>query len=384
MKTLHSGLPGPDKDGFLFSGNPHESVPRALFLDRQLTPLERNAWQVIRMMLEKDGITALPTYEQLRPYLTSMPLAEQASFETVSRALTLLRLTRWLTLAQKRRQRNGRLQSNLYILHDEPLTVFEALQLDPCYLELVCQSTTHTSKAISRVATKILQDMAHDPQLVGKRLPTRVEVLMQRVGAQLEKAVPVPENAEADCKSEVSVSDSDESKNRPLRNQNEPASESEASLKPAETGALRNQKADSTVSSMYLNTTTEPISFSEKKLPERFLSLPEEQQRNALTALLPLPPMMQQQVLREWDTRCQQQRVRKPAAYLFGIIQKAYQGEFNVWAGAPPPGHAHNTPAAAMPPPVAPTVPPPPTPTDRAKVQEHLQAIRSLVGRWKS
>jgi hypothetical protein len=31
------------QDGFLFSGNRHESVPRALFLDRRLTPLERNA-----------------------------------------------------------------------------------------------------------------------------------------------------------------------------------------------------------------------------------------------------------------------------------------------------------------------------------------------------
>ena len=30
-------------DGFLFSGNRHESVPRRLFLDRRLTPLERNA-----------------------------------------------------------------------------------------------------------------------------------------------------------------------------------------------------------------------------------------------------------------------------------------------------------------------------------------------------
>lgn len=36
----------PAADGFLYSGNRHESVPRRLFLDRRLTPLERNAWQV--------------------------------------------------------------------------------------------------------------------------------------------------------------------------------------------------------------------------------------------------------------------------------------------------------------------------------------------------
>ena len=110
-------------DGFLFSGNRHESVPRRLFLDRRLTPLERNAWQVFRMMLNEDGVTAFPTYEQLRPWLASMPCAGQASHETVARALTLLRLTRWLSLVRRRRDpKTGRILGNLYVLHDEPLT----------------------------------------------------------------------------------------------------------------------------------------------------------------------------------------------------------------------------------------------------------------------
>src|SRR3546814_20061698 len=55
-------------DAFLFSGNRHETVPRRLFLDRRLTPLERNAWQVFRLMLNDDGVTAFPTYEQLQPW----------------------------------------------------------------------------------------------------------------------------------------------------------------------------------------------------------------------------------------------------------------------------------------------------------------------------
>ena len=59
------GAPLPD--GFLFSGNRHESVPRALFFDTRLTPLERNAWQICRMRLSADGITTLPTYEQRAP-----------------------------------------------------------------------------------------------------------------------------------------------------------------------------------------------------------------------------------------------------------------------------------------------------------------------------
>ena len=139
-------------DGFLFSGNRHESVPRRLFLDRRLTPLERNAWQVFRMMLNEDGVTAFPTYEQLRPWLASTPCAGQASHETVARALTLLRLTRWLSLVRRRRDpKSGRILGNLYVLHDEPLTPFEAMQLDPDYLQLVSHTLGHSARAVQVV-----------------------------------------------------------------------------------------------------------------------------------------------------------------------------------------------------------------------------------------
>ncbi|MBE2321168.1 hypothetical protein DVA67_034895, partial [Solirubrobacter sp. CPCC 204708] len=139
-------------DAFLFSGNRHETVPRRLFLDRRLTPLERNAWQVFRLMLNDDGVTAFPTYVQLRPWLASMPCAGQASHETVARALTLLRLTRWLSLVRRRRDpKTGRILGNLYVLHDEPLTPFEAMQLDADYLALVSQSLGHSAKAVQMV-----------------------------------------------------------------------------------------------------------------------------------------------------------------------------------------------------------------------------------------
>src|SRR5690606_40246444 len=96
LSHLTTRQPSKTMDGLLYSGNRHESVPRRLFFDRRLTPLERNAWQVFRLQINGDGVTALPTYEQLRPWLASMPCDAQASSETVARALTLLRLTRWL------------------------------------------------------------------------------------------------------------------------------------------------------------------------------------------------------------------------------------------------------------------------------------------------
>ena len=169
-------------DAFLFSGNRHESVPRRLFLDRRLTPLERNAWQVFRLMLNDDGVTAFPTYEQLRPWLASMPCAGQASHETVARALTLLRLTRWLSLVRRRRDpKTGRILGNLYVLHDEPLTPFEAMQLDADYLALVSQSLGHSAKAVQVVGLNTLQEIADDPMLSGRTLPSRLQVLAERL-----------------------------------------------------------------------------------------------------------------------------------------------------------------------------------------------------------
>src|SRR3546814_10798649 len=65
------------------------------------------------MMLNEDGVTAFPTSEQLRPWLASTPCAGQASHETVARALTLLRLTRWLSLVRRRRDpKTGRILGN--------------------------------------------------------------------------------------------------------------------------------------------------------------------------------------------------------------------------------------------------------------------------------
>lgn len=228
-------------DAFLFSGNRHESVPRSLFLDRRLTPLERNAWQVFRLQLNDDGVTAFPTYEQLRPWLASMPCSAQASHETVARALTLLRLTRWLSLVRRRRDpKTGRILGNLYVLHDEPLTPFEAMQLDPDYLQLVSQSLSHSAKAVQIVGFNTLQEIAEDPLLSGRTLPSRLQVLTQRMA--LEGGGPFESYPQAGA-----IHESEEGAEAPLRILGPLSSDSEAGVKPASDGSLRNPKTDRTV-----------------------------------------------------------------------------------------------------------------------------------------
>lgn len=354
-------------DGFLYSGNRHESVPRALFLDRRLTPLERNAWQVFRLLLNDDGLTAFPTYEQLRPWLASMPCGPQASHETVARALTLLRLTRWLSLVRRRRDaKTGRIQGNLYVLHDEPLTPFEAMQLDPDYLGLVSQALGHSAKAVQAVGIQTLKDIAEDPMLSGRALPTRLQVLAHRMaeGGWLPESYPQDDVCH----------DSEEGRNRPLRNVDTPRSESEAGTKPAQNASLRNPKEDRTVRKESINkvrTTARAHALNDLQMPKRFTDLKPEQQAGAMVALQQVEQSMRQAVLDEWDARCKGSSIRNPAGYLFGIVQRAIRGEFNAWAGQAKPATA-----TALAPPEEPRKVVPPE-----VARQHIERLRELLGK---
>ncbi|QDJ49809.1 STY4528 family pathogenicity island replication protein [Bordetella hinzii] len=367
-KELAQGT-APNQDGFLYSGNRHESVPRRLFLDRRLTPLERNAWQVFRLQLSDDGVTAFPTYDQLRPYLASMPCAAQASHETVARALTLLRLTRWLSLVRRRRDpKTGRIQGNLYVLHDEPLSPFEAMQLDADYLGLVSQALTHAAKAVQIVGMNTLKEIAEDPLLSGRTLPTRLQVLAQRMALHGWTTPGYPQ-AGADHESE-------EGQEALLRNAARPSSESEAGPKPAPDGSLRIPKEDRTVRMNRINkgvrTVPRARALQNLRLPERFLRLKDEQQAGALVALQQVDEAQRQAVLDEWAARSGGSTVRNPAGYLFGIIQKAIRGEFKAWAG-----DSATVPPASRPPAPAPAPSAPPVSPEVARA--HLARLRAAL-----
>ena len=125
-----------------------------------------------------------PRRHPIRLLISSMPCAPKASHETVARAISLLRLTRWLSLVRRRRDcRTGRIQGNLYVLHDEPLTPFEAIQLDPEYLSLLSRSLDHAGKSVRLVGQQVLRELGEDPLLAGKLLPSRLHILMPRMAA---------------------------------------------------------------------------------------------------------------------------------------------------------------------------------------------------------
>ncbi|MDE2052220.1 MAG: hypothetical protein KGJ72_14505, partial [Gammaproteobacteria bacterium] len=315
-------------DGILFAGNPHESLPRALFLDVRLTPLERNAWAVIRLMLNEDGITAFPSYAQLRPFLASAPGSQSASDETVARALTVLRLTRWLSLARRRRDpTTGRLLGNLYVLHDEPLSPYEALKLDPDYLELVSRALMHASKTIQYLSCHVLTELTEDPRASSDLPRTRLEGLLMRIeslessgmsrlnrtakAAATEQDDTSPTTLQRRTRWEESANEA--TGEAPPRIAVEPSSETEEGAVPSsdsedgtnslKTGFLRNPKRVPTVRTVQyedlnikIRTVPRADACARVSLPERFARLKPEQQAGALAALQPLEIALQQAV----------------------------------------------------------------------------------------
>jgi len=337
------------KDAILYGGNAHDSIPRRLYLDRRLSPLERNAWSLVRIGLQGHGVNVMPSYAALRPYLTTAPYAMQASEETVARALTVLRLTRWLSLVRRRRDPvTGRFEGSLYVLHDEPLTPYEALQLDVNYLEVVGRSLTHASKAVQATAREALQEIAEDPQIDGRILPSRFALLIERISAaDTPGGLKAGESADGNLLKEANAeTPNDAGKREPqpnLRSERAdapPSSDSEDGSSTLE-GRLRDPKTGSTVRTVRTDLLNKEIrtvlgaheeAAAPLRLPDRLSKFPAEQRQGALAALRRVEADLRQLVLDEWDFRCETSGVRNPAAYLFGLIQRALRGEFRAWA----------------------------------------------------
>nr|WP_315404422.1 STY4528 family pathogenicity island replication protein [uncultured Pseudomonas sp.] len=326
--------------GFLFSGQSHEVVPRRLLLDSRLTPLERNAWQVFRLMLHGQGVVT-PRYEDLQPYLSSVPYGASASRETISRVLTMLRLTRWLSLVSRGRdQLSGRLQGSLYVLHDEPLTPTEAMELDQDYLALVGHALGHATKAVRIVAQHVVEEVRQDTNIDRDRLPTRLDSWGELWAQQ-----------GLDPATDAALHDSEPGENALVRNRAGPRSDSEPSLNASLSGTVRNPNAACTVLKESICTVPRATpAVDNLRWPAALHLSPNERQAVAV-ALNKLKPVDRQAVLNEAGARCAAGGIRKPAAYLMGLIQRALKGDFRPWAGQAEPS------PIAEPPPPAPSRP---------------------------
>ncbi|WP_260427119.1 STY4528 family pathogenicity island replication protein [Burkholderia stagnalis] len=141
------------------------ATPASLMLDARLTPLERNGWQVLRMLRSTEGISPLANLGQLRRYLTSTPLGQRAGYEAARRVLVVLRLTGWISLVgQQRDPLTGHVLSELYQVHESALHFQQACTLDASLPALLQASIGHENNQVDRVAVHTQAMLAQAPE----------------------------------------------------------------------------------------------------------------------------------------------------------------------------------------------------------------------------
>lgn len=177
-------------EALLFMGNWHDAMPRLLIQDAVLEPVDKVVWQVIKLQAQSQTATSFPSYAQIAKH------ANVASDATVSRALAILRVTRWLTLCARARDQRGRFRGSIYALHDEPLALSDTLYLDRDYMQFLmhtAEAHSHNrARQIAQAALESLQGEIEDGDDVLEAAPPFAQrVVLQALAAD----EPVPERA---------------------------------------------------------------------------------------------------------------------------------------------------------------------------------------------
>ena len=147
----HSGdRPSQTGDSVLFVGTWNDSIPRLLIRDPILKPTEVRLWAVIRTLTDPSSPTAMPGAESLASQ------CNVSSRTTITTALLILRITRWISLCARVRDQGGRFAGCVYALHDEPATLADAMHLDPEYVSFLHEMTQHSTPRVRQVATGVL------------------------------------------------------------------------------------------------------------------------------------------------------------------------------------------------------------------------------------
>lgn len=166
----------PPAEALLFIGNWNDALPRQLIYDPILEPVDKIVWAVIRTRADPHRGTSFPSYAVIGR------LANVGSEATVSRALTILRVTRWLTHCGRVRDRQGRFRGNVYVLHDEPLPLVDTFYLDPVYMAAIHQASSHRHARVALIAGGILRSLEAEVAGGGDAVPAP-DSMVQRQAA---------------------------------------------------------------------------------------------------------------------------------------------------------------------------------------------------------
>lgn len=347
-------------------------TPKALLLDERLTPLERNAWLTFRALASSDGTVVL-SYDALRKYLPSAPGSKQAALETVSRAVLCLRLSTWIALVEYRRNpMTGFSMASRYAVRNQPLTFVDACLEYDDYLPLLERAFSHNSATIRQLARSILDEALRQPDAL-ERLPAAARARIKQLRGNGDDhdpggpSGPTPPNGRS-----------------PITNRSVEARDGIPKSAPTSTATVRTVEKE-VLKEVHTYLPQSEAQVSGSALPIRFQKLPQDQQQILMARLRGLALEQRQAVLAEWDARCASGGVHNAIAYLYGLIKKAVNGMFKLWAARKPApqqapakaasGSQVSLPVASASPDVVPAV----KPASREVVEQSLAQIRHIL-----
>ncbi len=296
------------------------STPTSLMLDARLTPLERNGWQVLRMLRSAEGFSPLANLGQLRRYLTSTPLGQRAGYETARRVLVVLRLTGWISLVgQQRDPLTGHVLSELYQVHESALHFQQACALDASLPALLQASIGHENNQVDRVAVHIRATLAQAPEAAFMAAHDQRH--------DDDDFPPTPPSPASEAADPLPLS-GDSAGSTPVPQQTEHARHMTA------------EQGSTYKTYMYKKERTYRVREDDGHSASQSVSLPPclsnvqaDQQKDVQAALRRLPPQHRQEVLDELQARSQSGTVRNVVAYFFALVKRVFAGEFRLWAG---------------------------------------------------
>ncbi|CAI2038266.1 Uncharacterised protein [Serratia fonticola] len=347
VQKAQSGAVTNEQSGLLYLGNVHDAIPRQLYMDTRLSPLDKTAWVMIRLYAQQNDGAVFPTYEELQLQLAS-PHAGKASRETVSRALLMLRLTGWLSLCKRVRDEGGRVRGNIYAQHDEPLGLCDAEHFDPGWLDAVAQACQHGNKTIRLTALSVLSEIKQDTSM--RHRHSRVALIEARLsspqspqelalrqqaslrGSETELSQKIPSDTQRSPSSETEPSINEGGR--------VPSSESELSLETRGYDRVRNPNCyvrsyTQGVKDTYVEGGSSGKNDNRLRWPSVLIeNLTTVDRDNTEPQLQALPAPLGQQVLDEVAERIGTGEIKNVIAYLLATLKRARNGQFNSTVGA--------------------------------------------------
>jgi hypothetical protein len=300
-------------------------VPGTLLQDHRLTPLERNAWMLLRSMAGDDG-TVVASYESLREHLPCAPGGRKASHETVSKMMLCLRLSTWMVLVEHRRDPvTGYIKASRYAVRSEPISFVQACREDNEYLMQFERALEHTAANVRHLARCILDEaqVYEDLDCLPKEVQDRIANLWEKAhGRDSDGSGGPPSSGGLPVDNSVAV-DHDNPKPSPLF--------------PETVRTVQNKVLNKIHTYTYctgVKQSEAPMSgdLTSDAATRRFQRLPPNDQRYLSQRLRGLSLQQRQDVLHEWHCRCAAGYVKNAIAYLYGLIKKAVAGQFRLWA----------------------------------------------------